>query len=93
MATRTNTNYIRGANKERKIVNEAKALGKIAFRSAGSHSPIDCMTIDYTSKVIELIQCKSTKKLRGGIEPSLKKKLEEQYKFLNGTYTVLFKAK
>ena len=45
-----NANYIKGANKERKFVNDARASGKIAFRSAGSHSPIDVCIIDAYEK-------------------------------------------
>lgn len=53
-----NRNYIKGVRKERKIVNEARAKGLIAFRSAGSHSPIDCTIIDFNSGTIRFIQCK-----------------------------------
>ena len=50
--------YKKGANFERKIVNEARAKGLIAFRSAGSHSPIDLVIIDTPNKTIRFVQCK-----------------------------------
>ena len=40
------TMYQKGADRERKIVNRAREKGHIAFRSAGSHSPIDVCIID-----------------------------------------------
>lgn len=53
-----NRYYEKGIRKERKIVNEARAKGKIAFRSAGSHSKVDVCIIDIYHKTIEFIQCK-----------------------------------
>lgn len=50
--------YRKGANKERKIVNAWREKGAIAFRSAGSKSPIDVTVIDFENKIIRLIQCK-----------------------------------
>ena len=41
-----NKNYLKGVRKERKIVNIARNEGKLAFRSAGSHSPIDVFILD-----------------------------------------------
>lgn len=90
--TNKNLNYRRGADKERKIVKKARKEGKIAARSAGSHSPIDVFIIDYKARRIELLQCKHSSKLRGGIEPWLKKKLKKEFEFLNGTYEVRFDA-
>lgn len=55
------TNYQKGVKLERKLVNQARKEGKIAFRSAGSHSPIDVVIIDIESLTIELIQCKKGK--------------------------------
>lgn len=52
------TNYQKGANKERKIVNKARANNLLSFRSAGSHSPIDVFILDKTLHQITLIQCK-----------------------------------
>jgi Holliday junction resolvase len=53
-----NKNYIKGVRKERECVNQARRQGKLAFRSAGSHSPIDVVVIDKKQKLIEFIQCK-----------------------------------
>ena len=87
-----NLNYRRGADKERRIVNEARKNGCIAFRSAGSHSPIDVCLVDHKNRVIKLIQCKSSKKLKGGIKPSEKARLEKEYEFLEDAYYVKFEA-
>lgn len=92
MPTSKAKKYKRGAEKERKIVRIAKSEGCIAFRSAGSHSPIDVCIIDFTNRKIKLIQCKHSLKLRGKIEPKLKEKLESEFRFLNGTYEVIYKA-
>lgn len=92
MSTNHNIYYKRGAYKEQKIVRDAKAEGKIALRSTASQSPIDVVIIDNKKHTIELIQCKSTIKLRGGIEPKLKEKLEKEWDFLSGIYNVYFKA-
>jgi len=54
----SNPNYLKGVRKERRIVNEERAKGNIALRSAGSHSPIDVVSIDKRNGVIKLIQCK-----------------------------------
>ena len=56
-----NKNYLKGVRFERKLVNEARNKGLIAFRSAGSHSPIDVVIIDTIKGYIELIQCKKAK--------------------------------
>lgn len=53
-----NANYIKGVKKERKIVNSNKANGCIAFRSAGSHSPIDVCVVNLDLKSIRFYQCK-----------------------------------
>ena len=53
-----NSLYIKGRKKEYKIVNEEKSKGCISFRSAGSHSPIDVISIDLKEHTIKLIQCK-----------------------------------
>ena len=52
----TNKNYIKGVRKERLYVNRARKLGLIAFRSAGSHSPIDVIVIDVSNKRILMLQ-------------------------------------
>ena len=83
-----NPNYVKGVKKERAIVNQARAEGKIAFRSAGSHSPVDVVIIDYFSKTIKLIQCKpdnfSHKKVIA---------LETRYASIDGIYKVIFEVR
>ena len=56
-----NKNYENGVRFERKVVNKARDLGLIAFRSAGSHSPFDVVIIDKSNRIINLIQCKKAK--------------------------------
>ncbi len=66
------TNYQRGYEIERKIVNEHRKAGDIAFRSAGSHSPVDVV---YVNKIgIHLLQVKRVKKYRHGM---FKKEIKE----------------
>lgn len=52
--------YIKGVRFEREVVNNARKRGDIAFRSAGSHSPIDVVVIDEQVKTIYFIQCKDS---------------------------------
>ena len=80
--------YRKGADYERKIVKGAREDGKLAFRSAGSHSPIDVCVIDSKKRTITLIQAKAGKSLGA----SARQKLVEKYKFLNGTYEIEFKV-
>ena len=82
-----NSNYLKGVRKERKIVNEARAQGKIAFRSAGSHSPIDVCTIDPERKVIRFIQCKPEE-----FSETAKGRLLEKYLNLNAQFQVYFEV-
>jgi len=98
----SNRNYKRGADKERKIVkklmpskvfSDIKENGVIAFRSAGSHSPIDVISIDFKNKIIKVIQCKHCMALQGRIEPKLKIKLEKEWApLLDGLYNLKFNA-
>ena len=80
-----NKNYQKGVRYERQLVNEARAEGKIAFRSAGSHSPIDLAIIDTKNKQIQFIQCKT------GKAPTTK--AEKQFKDLDDEYLVKFEVK
>lgn len=66
------TNYQRGYEIERKIVNEQRKRGYTAFRSAGSHSPIDVVYFDGES--IHLLQVKRVKKYSGNM---FKKEIKE----------------
>ncbi len=80
-----NRNYEKGRRKEYKIVNREKGYGNIAFRSAGSHSPIDVVSIDVLTKTIRLIQCKSD-----SMNSTQKQKLRNENKELNGVFEVKF---
>ena len=79
------TNYQKGARKERKLVNEARAAGLTSFRSAGSHSPIDVIVVNHRTKELWLVQCKPN-----NFSKSKTDKLLEDNKHLNGTYEVKF---
>ena len=77
--------YRKGADKERRFVKAAKEVGKIAFRSAGSHSPIDVCIIDRENKKVKFIQCKPT-----NFPESQKLKLENELNWLNDEFLVSF---
>ena len=80
-----NSNYRKGYRKERDLVNRAREVGRIAFRSAGSHSPIDVVSINHERKIIELLQSKPK-----SMSDNAKQKLYNEFKHLNGTYEVYF---
>lgn len=80
-----NKYYIKGIKKERKIVNDEKALGRIAFRSAGSHSPIDVVSIDTDMMIIRLIQAKTNE-----LSEFEKKKIFSEMNKLKGIFEVQF---
>ena len=63
--------YKKGRKYEYELVKEARENGQIAFRSAGSHSPIDVVVIDEQNKIIYFIQCKNYKKLAKKFNKSL----------------------
>lgn len=76
--------YRKGADYERKIVNELREYGWIAARSAGSHSPIDVWAINEKEKKILLIQAKKGKP----IPKAERTKIQTLLKSLKGNYTV-----
>ena len=76
--------YRKGVRFERQIVREAKAVDNLAFRSAGSHSPVDVFILDDVNKIVYLIQCKHTKHSQ--------KKLKEKFEKTEGGYTVIWKV-
>ena len=81
-----NKNYQKGVRFERALVNAAKKDGiKIAFRSAGSHSPIDVVIIDINAKEIEFIQAKTG-------TSNVPKKDKKIFENLAGYYKVKFKV-
>ena len=77
--------YEKGVRKERAVVNEARAEGHIAFRSAGSHSPIDVCIVNTDRNIIYLIQCKPD-----NFPESAKNRLYREFKKLNGQFQVWF---
>lgn len=80
-----NANYVKGRRQEYKLVNQAKKMGCVAFRSAGSHSPIDVVAIDTAQKRISLIQAKPDT-----MSENAKNKLKEENIDLNGVFEVEF---
>jgi len=53
-----NANYIKGRRKEYKVMNDERKKGNLVIRSAGSHSAVDVISIDVSTRVIKFIQCK-----------------------------------
>ena len=80
----TETNYQKGARKERVIVNRHRKLGRLAFRSAGSHSPVDVFVLDPKSKTIFLIQSKPK-----SMSENAKHKIYDDLKQYVGDYVVV----
>lgn len=78
-------NYVKGRKKEYKVVNQEKEKGCIAFRSAGSHSPIDVVSINILERTIRLIQCKPD-----SMNSHQRQKLRDQNEGLNGLFLVSF---
>lgn len=81
------TRYKKGADKERKKVREARDRGCVAFRSAGSHSPIDVCIIDKDNKTITFLQCKSKSESNASVE-----RIKESLAWLNGEFKVEFRV-
>lgn len=81
------TNYKRGVRKERKVVNDCKRAGLIAFRSAGSHSPIDVCVIDIKERIVRFIQCKPNNISQKKIEA-----LVQEMNGLNGSFHCRFEV-
>ena len=80
------TNYQRGRAKEYRLVNKLKKNGcDIAFRSAGSHSPIDLLGISKDKKEVVFVQSKPKK-----MSANAKRKLEKELEWLNGKFKCKF---
>jgi len=77
--------YQKGARKERKVVNNARDKGHIAFRSAGSHSPIDVCIIEQDTRSIRFVQCKPD-----SMSELAKNRLRQELNFLSGSFNVSF---
>jgi len=58
---KTNRNYQKGCRMERELVNMWRKIGYVAFRSAGSHSPIDVVAVDPKTMNVILVQCKNAR--------------------------------
>lgn len=82
-----NKNYAKGRRLEYKILKQERDAGKIALRSAGSHSPIDIVSVDAKERVIRLIQCKA-----GEFSELERQKLLDEYSQLNGSFFVKFEV-
>lgn len=80
-----NANYLKGRRKEYKEVRAAKDAGLIAFRSAGSHSPIDVCVIDTEAKQITMIQCKPDL-----MSENMKNRIALKWAHIQGTYEVTY---
>jgi Holliday junction resolvase len=81
-----NKSYRKGYNLERYCVNLGRSKGMVAFRSSGSHSPIDCCLIDRRNKKIYLIQGKASKK----VSKNEKQRLLSAYSWLHDEFQVKF---
>lgn len=77
--------YDKGRRKEYKIIHLEKEKGFIAFRSAGSHSPVDVVSIDTKNHKIRLIQCKPD-----SMNSHQRQKLRDENQALNGLFDVSF---
>ena len=77
--------YVKGRRKEYKIVARERALGRLVLRSAGSHSPIDVVSIDYEKRIIKLIQSKPA-----SMSKTAKEKIQRSLNKLNDFFLVDF---
>ena len=81
-----NKNYIKGKNKEHKIIRGLKKEGfDIVQRSRGSKSAIDIWAIKIKEKKIRLVQSKA-----GYLSNPAKQRMIEENKELNGMFEVEF---
>ena len=80
--------YEKGKKLEYRVVNAAKANGCIAFRSAGSHSPIDVVSIDIANREIRFVQCKAGK----SYSESQREALRQEWNALNGAFQCRFEV-
>ena len=81
------TNYEKGRRKEYKVIHEAKAKGHLAFRSAGSHSPVDVVDMDINERIIRFVQCKPD-----SISGKARQKLLDENSQINGVFEVKFEV-
>ena len=69
--------YRRGADFERKVVNDYKARGWYASRTPGSKSPIDI--IAFRAGEVHIIQCKLTGRMSGAAKEQLREMAHENW--------------
>jgi Holliday junction resolvase len=76
-----NKQYQKGVRFEREIVNLARKNNLIAFRSAGSHSPIDVTIIDPIARKIWFYQAKKQKRSQKALKSKFKvfENLSDEY--------------
>ena len=83
-----NANYRKGRRKEYSICDRLKDEGfDIVQRTAGSHSPIDVIAINYLTKVIKFIQSKPE-----DFQESKKQKIMEEWGWLNNPFRCEFEV-
>lgn len=83
-----NKNYVKGRNKEYKIVHALRSDGfDIAQRTAGSHSPIDIIAINRLTKVIKFVQAKPE-----SMSQNQKDKIELENNWLNNVFRCEFEV-
>lgn len=83
-----NTNYRNGRAREYRTLNQLREDGfDIVFRSAGSHSKVDCVGINMMERKIRFIQCKPK-----SMSDQAKKKLEEELFWLNDKFDCSFEV-
>ena len=80
-----NKNYEKGRRKEYSVVHRLRDRGYIAFRSAGSHAPVDVVGIHQKNKRILLVQCKLD-----NMSERAKQNLEELNEDMNVTFEFRF---
>ena len=79
--------YLKGRRKEYKIMHDEEGVGKIVFRSAGSHSPIDVVVINRDERTIKFIQSKA-----GKMSENAREALRQENSFLNGAFICKFEV-
>ena len=88
MGSRKN-NYRNGRQKEYRIMKKERAKGiKYVIRSAGSHSPIDIISIDVNERVIRFIQCKPK-----SMGEAARQRLLDENNLLNGGFQARFEVR
>jgi len=74
----------RRGSKDKKQANDSKTV--VLIKSAASQSPVDMLIIDPVLKQIKLLQSKLN------LDEKRKEKIEKECSYLNGVYSVEFKA-